>query len=142
MKKFLVFGILALTGCVTMPEPVVMTDQHIAGVSDAALCSLSKTNPDPRIDAEMQSRNVDCDPAALRCGAKGIKKGTQKFSECKESEKLKLASESNNTVPQKQAYKSANSAHQEQAYSCGFMDEFLGGVDCFKRANGQEIQCL
>lgn len=126
MKKFLAVGILLLTGCVTTPitAPVVMTDQHIASVSDAALCSLSKTNPDPRIDAEMQSRNVDCDPSALRCGAKGIKSGTKKFSKCKENQQAQQIAETGNKQYAATAIK--------QESSCGFMQEFFGGRDCRK----------
>ncbi|WP_041802698.1 hypothetical protein [Micavibrio aeruginosavorus] len=72
---------VVLSGCVTARPP--MTDQQIAEVNDAALCSLSNTENDIRIDAEIMSRKLDCDPASLVCAAKGLKKGTSKFAQCR-----------------------------------------------------------
>ncbi|WP_435640439.1 hypothetical protein [Micavibrio aeruginosavorus] len=104
----LVVVAIALSGCVTTRPP--MTDQQIANVNDAALCSLSNTENDIRIDAEIMSRKLDCDPAALVCSAKGLKKGTSKYTQCKKEK----AAENN-----LQAQKRANPAFG-YCYDSGF----------------------
>lgn len=78
---------VTLSGCVTTSASQPLTDKQISEVNDATLCSLSNTNIDPRISEEIKSRKLDCDPASLTCAAKGIKKGTKKFSQCKENQR-------------------------------------------------------
>lgn len=78
---------IILSGCVTPPAPQPLTDKQISEVNDAALCSLSNTYIDPRIGTEIKSRKLDCDPVSLVCSNQGIKKGTKKFSQCKENQK-------------------------------------------------------
>lgn len=93
---FIVSGcVLLLTGCLSTPHyaPPPLTDKYIADLNDAALCSLSNTQVDPRIGAEIQLRKLDCDPLSLTCSAKGLKKGTKKFSQCKADQRAQYALE-------------------------------------------------
>ncbi len=74
---FLCATLLVLSACASP-----LTDQEISGLSNEQLCTVSRSNPDPRLDAEIKRKGLDCDPATLNCKAQGLKKNTKEFSSC------------------------------------------------------------
>ena len=94
MKKYLFISVLILSGCVSTPYetsyvPPPLTDQYIKDINDAALCSLSVTQGEQRIYAEISNRTLDCSRSSLVCSVKGFKKGTDQFLACKKNMELK-----------------------------------------------------
>ncbi|MDI1229297.1 MAG: hypothetical protein PSY14_16580 [bacterium] len=83
--------ILVLTACAAAnTTPRRLTDDEVSKLSNDHLCVLAPTYNDPRIDAQIAKKKLDCDPRNLYCQGKGFKRGTKAYSTCFRNAQNKL----------------------------------------------------
>jgi hypothetical protein len=85
-------GLVLLSGCVTDSQniyvPPPLTDQQIAAFSNDGLCEVGQHIVDPRLDAEVARRKINCDPAFRYCQEKHTAKA--KMESCVENRRTWL----------------------------------------------------
>ena len=153
MKNYLFVSLLVLSGCVATTsepppiyEPLPLTDQYIKDINHAALCSLSVTQGEPRIYAEISNRKLDCSRSPLVCANKGYKKGTKKFLECEENERLQIALKENSVTRPRQAYRAILAPRittpppKTSQQACGQIATWLERIECFEKSLSNDRQ--
>lgn len=73
--------VLALGACAS--PALMMPDQQILNLPDDELCRIDRNyRSEPRVQAEIRARNLNCDPYYRECLAKGNQPGTQAMQFC------------------------------------------------------------
>lgn len=93
MTRFIaIAAVLFLAACAS--PALKMTPQEISALPDNRLCSIHNNyNREPRVEAEVNRRNLVCDPYARECLARGNTPGTEAMGFCvatlRENERLR-----------------------------------------------------
>jgi len=93
MKVLLALSLILLTASCASPT-MKMTDAQIASLSDDQACSYyNGYKPEPRLNAEIERRNLICDRHYRECLKRGNTPGTRAFAFCmdlvRENERLR-----------------------------------------------------
>lgn len=96
MKEALTTGLLSiafvsLSGCITV------TEEQLTAASDSRICRYANSGSyfdvetAKRIGSEIKKRNLDCEPDHILCASYGLKKGSDKYVECRMEQKRMAA---------------------------------------------------